>query len=118
MLIQPLRDKVRKSSGLIKMVQEKTMEYYLSLNWNFEFIKLMQNRMIFGLFRYGAMKDKNGMYDNIEALEKKLKYYKDSGNLEALVDAANICMLEFVNGVHPKKHFKSLDDSEHAQLRK
>ena len=90
----------------------------LEQNWHTPFIKLMENRMTMGAFRYGPFKEKSGAYNNIGSIEKRLKLYKETGNDEILVDIANLCMCEFVNGVHPNKHFESLDDSIHTERRK
>ena len=44
----------------------------------------------------------------------RLRRYEDTRNMEHLVDAANMCLLEFEFGEHPKKHFESLDDGKHS----
>jgi hypothetical protein len=33
------------------------------------------------------------------------------------VDAANMCLLEFEEGVHPLRHWESIDDGEHATIK-
>jgi len=115
MIKQPLRDKIRKAAGLNFLTKAFSIADILEKNWNHQFIKYMKNRMILGFFRYGAMDKKTGLYDNIGSIEKRILKFKEDGNDEHLVDIANICMCEFVNGVHPKKHFKSIDDGEHAK---
>lgn len=85
-------------------------------NWSSEFENFMRNRLRFGMFRYGPISDqKKGLMDNIGSIEKRIKKYKISGNDELLVDVANICMVEFMKGNHPLKHFSSEDDGEHVQ---
>jgi len=63
------------------------------------------------------MDKKDGLYDNVGSIEKRIALYKKTGNDEILVDCANLCMCEFVNGTHPKKHFKSVDDGVHTEKR-
>lgn len=88
-------------------------------NWSHPFINYMKNRMVQGYFRYGSMrKNKKGLLDCIGSMKKRLALYEKTGNDEILVDIANIAMVEFVNGSHPKKHFKSIDDGTHTHPQK
>lgn len=48
---------------------------------------------------------------------RKLSDYKDTGNLECLVDAANLLMIEFAAPTHPHPHFTPLDDIGHVKTR-
>jgi hypothetical protein len=43
----------------------------------------------------------------------KIKKYKETGNIEFLVDGANLMMCEFAWGEHFKKHFKAVEQKEH-----
>lgn len=72
-----------------------------------------------GAFRYGLIGAKGKpTFDRVEYMKVKLERYSSTGNLEALVDVANLAMLEFLEGTHPKKHFSSLDDTcEHAAVK-
>jgi hypothetical protein len=46
-----------------------------------------------------------------------LRKYKADGNQEHLVDAANLCMVEFIQpACHPSPHFTPSDDGEHASV--
>lgn len=86
-----------------------------------EFFKLMNNRMVMGAFRYGklsAQKNSDVKYDNIASIRKRLTLYEETGNLEHLVDCGNLCMIEYMIGNHPKKHFSSIDDGDHATVKK
>ena len=79
---------------------------------NPDFIRLCQNRMTMGAFRYGDMHgQKNGVYDNVASMIARLQLYQKGGNLEHLVDVANMCMIEFTNPGHPDVHFEAGDDS-------
>lgn len=81
-----------------------------------EFTKLMQNRLVMGHMRYGPLghEDKPN-YDHVKAIRDKLKLFEATGNDEILVDIANYALVEFIEGVHPKKHFSATDDTDHAQ---
>jgi hypothetical protein len=83
--------------------------------WSKEFEDYMRNRLLFGRFRYGDMSSpEKGKYDNIGSAIRRLQRYKEDGNQELLVDAANLCMIEFVHPNHPDPHFTATDDEEHV----
>lgn len=84
--------------------------------WSSEFERLMRNRLLMGRFRYGRMdRSDQRNYDRIGSAMKRLRLYQASGNLEYLVDVANLCLMEFEHGSHPDKHFHAADDGEHVQ---
>ena len=84
-----------------------------------EFFSLMRNRLIQGSFRYGLLGDVNKpTYDRLESIINKIANYKETGNLEQLIDAANCLLLEFVEGNHPKRHFLAEDDKLHVEIKK
>ena len=80
----------------------------------------MRNRMIMGALRYGLLgAPGKPQYDRIASIIKRLKFYTEDGNTEHLVDAANLCLCEFVEGTHPLKHFGSVDDcAAHCEIKK
>jgi hypothetical protein len=80
--------------------------------WSDIFEKLMRNRLVMGAIRYGLF-GANGKphYDSINSIRKRLDLYEKTGNDEILVDIANLAMVEFIEGKHPLKHFKSVDDT-------
>lgn len=83
--------------------------------WSEKFEQLMRNRLIMGALRYGEMhKQEDGFYHYPKSVLSKLQQYQRTGNTELLVDAANCCMLEFVKGKHPLKHFHATDDTDHV----
>jgi len=84
--------------------------------WSPEFERLMRNRLVQGAFRYGQLQDpRRPVYDCVTSAIAHLKNFQESGNLEHLVDVANLCLVEFVTGKHPKRNFCSLDDSVHTK---
>ena len=92
-----------------------TKEEVYAVQWCPEFEQLMRNRLWMGYFRYQPLSEQpKGKYKNMESAEKRLNLWKKTGNDELLVDIANLCMVEYMKGVHPNKHFKSEDDGEHV----
>jgi hypothetical protein len=84
--------------------EEKLKKYYntfeivsLVIPWSEEFIQLMRNRLVMGAFRYGLMAEQDySKFDTLSAARNKLELYEKTLNLEFLVDAANNCLLTFV----------------------
>lgn len=95
------------------------MDKLSDTEWSPKFEKYMRNRLIMGAFRYGHLHDpKKPQFDRIVSARKRLELYEKTGNTEYLVDVANMCLLEFEEGTHPSKHFKSMDDGKHHTKRR
>ena len=93
-----------------------TLESLKRTEWSDEFEKLMREGLVMGALRYGKLGAPNKpQYDRIPDMIRRLKQYQSDGNLEHLRDVANIALCEFVEGVHPKKHLKQIDDGEHVK---
>lgn len=98
-----------------------SLKSLFSSQWDSKFEQYMRNRLVMGSIRYGDNKlnIENGIpknkYKYFSYLEYKLKRYKESGNLEMLIDVANLAMLEFHNGNHPKKHWSPIDNEKHCE---
>jgi len=95
-----------------------TLDELRKSEWNSEFEELMRNRLLMGAFRYGLLRENKGKYDTIGSALHRLKKYQETGNVEFLIDVANICLIEFTSGKHPNKHFESIDDGHHVQIKK
>lgn len=81
-----------------------------------EFELLRRNRLIQGWFRYRHDFNKpSGEFDAIESAIGRLKSYQKTGNQEYLVDAANLCAIEFALPTQEHHYFESGHDGEHAQ---
>lgn len=72
-----------------------------------QYFKYQNNRLIFGSFRYGKLKNRKTKWlgniekptwKRIDAIEKYLNMYFISGNMEMLIDVSNYCLLEMVEG--------------------
>jgi hypothetical protein len=105
-------------SGIEKSesVKMPAIEELKKTEWSLTFERLMKNRLVMGAFRYGRLhaKDKP-KYNRVQKIKDKIILYEETGNLECLVDIANIALMEFEEGEHPNKHFKSTDDKDHSQ---
>ena len=102
------------------MPEEKdtTLAELFASEWSPEFEDLMRNRLVMGAFRYGLIGAKNKpTYNRVTAAIKRLAEYELTGNDELLVDVANFMLLEFVEGVHPFKHFAASDDGPHVEVK-
>jgi hypothetical protein len=95
-----------------------SLEELQKSEWSPLFEQLMRNRLIMGAFRYGRLgSEEKPLYAYVKYMRKSFDEYEQTGNLECLVDVANLAMLEFVDGRHPKRHFHAEGDGkEHAQV--
>lgn len=96
--------------------QTESLEDLRATEWSAEFEHLMRNRLLLGRFRYGRMDDPTkGDYDHVTNAIERLEAFRRTGNLEHLVDVANLCLIEFVCGTHPNRHLASGDDAPEGQ---
>jgi len=111
----------RWSVGKKERCQEKLGTYHSwkhKEQWSHLFETLMRNRLNMGAFRYGPLGEPGKpQYDRCEAIIKRLELYKKTGNLEYLVDIANMALLEFVEGRHPNRHMEATDEGTHEKIR-
>lgn len=111
-----LRRRLLARAGATESLTESSLDKLKVTEWSPEFEQLMRNRLLIGAYRYGRLGDLNKpQYDRIKGIQMHLTLYQESGNTEHLVDIANIALCEFVEGDHPKKHFRSVDDGEHVE---
>ena len=86
------------------------------MNWkkeySEEFDKLRKNRVEVSYYKYGSAADNFGsdlhLVDAIKSHDKCLEKYKNTGNIEYLLDAANYLMFEYMYPQHPKDYNYSL----------
>lgn len=101
------------------LVGEKPPHYSLRKGqWCRPFEKLMRNRLIMGALRYETFQEKENKdhgYDLIGSAISRLQKYQSTGNMEHLVDVANLCMIEFACPSHSNPTWESIDDGEHVK---
>jgi len=86
--------------------------------WSPKFEQMMRERLIQGAFRYGRLRDRRKpQWDRIARVVAEMAAYKEDGNLERLVDAANMLLLEFEESNHPKRHLtiRGVSNSLHTE---
>lgn len=82
-----------------------------------EFFRLMANRMAVGYYRYGSLHSQTeGTYDYVAEALKRAAVFKNDGNGEHLVDAANLLMICFLRAGHPRFHMTATDDAPHHSV--
>lgn len=93
-----------------------TLKELRQTEWSPEFERLMRNRLVMGALRYGRLgASGKPQYARMGSVRKRLSTYLKTGNLELLVDAANLILCEYVECEHPLRHFESIDDGEHVK---
>ena len=114
-----IRARLLARAGLVDRPAPKfTLDELAASEWSPEFERLMRNRLIMGALRYGKLGEPNKpAYDRFKSMFKRLLAYRDTGNLELLVDIANLCLVEFVDGKHPKRHWHAVDGGEHVEAK-
>lgn len=111
---QNMRTRLLESKGIPANDREQPdVDSLARTEWSPEFERLMRNRMIMGGIRYGTLRSQKTNPPShiylLAMIKQRLEKYADDGNTEHLVDAANICLVAFEIGTHPKKHFYAQD---------
>jgi len=97
--------------------EKEEKEELKKTQWSEKFEKLMKNRMIVGGYRYGPENKKQFNINYIKhAISLLNSYLKREADLEYLVDAANMCLLEFMLMQGENNFFKAKDDKDHAEV--
>lgn len=85
--------------------------------WSPRFEALVRNRLVLGALRYGSRNAKMVRpYDTVGSMIRRLESFRATGNAEALVDVAALCLLTFESEAHPAFHFEAVDDGEHVEV--
>ena len=115
-----MRDRLHAQAGIFPTPKPsiRTLADLEKTQWSPYFEQLMRNRLIMGAMRYGILGSKSKpLYNMVASMETRLSSYKETGNLELLVDIANLCLVEFIEGKHPKRHWQPEDDGTHCQVK-
>jgi hypothetical protein len=97
--------------------QMPSLDSLRATEWSDAFERAMRDRLIMGSFRYGLIgADGKPQYDRVSCCERRLALYRETHNMEHLVDIANLCQMEFVEGQHPDRHFAASDDGVHTGM--
>jgi len=95
-----------------------SLEELRQTEWSERFEQFMRNRLIMGAFRHARFGHPGKSdYDCIQSMHQRLNRYSSDGNLEHLVDVANLAMVEFTHGHHKNRHWAPQDDGEHTPRR-
>jgi hypothetical protein len=80
---------------------------------NLTFLQRMCNAMCMSLYKYGRIGDAYPhKVDAIATLKKRLELYEETGNLEWLVDVANMAMIEYTLPAHKEAHYAATDSKD------
>ena len=114
-----IRSRILQKAGLLDVPKKNNINELFKTEWSSKFESLMRNRLVIGAIRYGRLKSKGKpKYDRLESIIKRINKYKETGNDELLVDIANLCLLEFEEGTHQLKHFRTIESDEREGVRK
>lgn len=115
-----IRNRLLAKAGLAENPKPKyTLSELEASEWSPKFEKLMRNRLIMGALRYGKLKESHKpIYDRVSSMSRRLSTYSKTGNLELLVDVANLCLVEFEIGTHPNRHWHDGDGDEHVTVKR
>lgn len=74
------------------------------------FLQGMLDRMAVSFYKYGRVSDAYPhSMSALDSLLQRLKSYKETGNTEFLMDAANFSMIEFMHPSHSEAHYTPTD---------
>lgn len=110
-LFEHLRARLHAKAGIMDLPVTKLRLSDLEVTeWSPHFERLMRNRLIQGALRYGRLHARGKPnYDRVAGARKRLDQYQRAGNLECLVDVANMALLEFEEGRHPNRHWGDIN---------
>jgi len=113
-----IREHLLESLGVLPRRQVADLPQLSETEWCEMFEQARRYRLAMGCFRYGPLSRlKIRRHDFMAGLRAKLAAYDQTGNTEALVDAANYLMLEFMWPSHSQAHFRGEDDVSHCPVK-
>jgi len=84
----------------------------LSTEFSEDFVEKMKDRMLVSYYKYGSLTENRWTHESMRDIGVRLQKYRDTGNTEWLVDAANFCMIEYMYPTHNEAHFRGTDSDE------
>jgi hypothetical protein len=90
-------------------------ERILSTEYSEKFDQLRKNRMVVSFYKYGKVADNYGAdkpFSGDKSIDKYLAKFRETRNLEFLLDVANFCMIEFEHPSNADFYFKPTDTNE------
>lgn len=112
-----LRTRILRRCGLIPHPDLSEIE---RTEWDPGFERHMRVHLAMGGYRYGLLRDPaNPRYASVTSAIERLERYRRDGNREHLIDAANLCLVEWVRGglgagEHPSPSWSPVDDGAHT----
>lgn len=95
------------------MSQPKSHDQVLETEFSEVFVRGMKCRMVVSFFKYGAIRDAYpAKVDAITSMQRRIDQYRETGNTECLMDAANFLMIEFMHPRQPGAFFKGTDSDQ------
>jgi len=115
-----LRKRLLEAAGIIELPRcHLPLEMVERSQCSCEFERLRRERMVMGYYRYGGLTSptrRATLHDNVGSAIYRLQQYYRTGNQEHLVDAANLCMVEFVlPSCHEDPSWHPVDDGQHTR---
>ena len=99
-----------------KHMMDTTPDSLVQTEWSPSFEKLMRAGLLQGAFRYGLLNAPGKpQWNRVKDAKRRLDLYAKDGNVEHLRDTANMCLLEFEEGVHPNRHHVSIHNGYHTE---
>lgn len=78
-----------------------------------QFMQGMMDRMGVSFHKYGHLADNvPAKRTGLDNMQQRIDKYRETGNTEWLMDAANYCLIEFLRPSVPDAHFRSTDSDE------
>lgn len=119
---QHLENLWRRAAGLpAKYRDDATSTYYQTLASErcLLFERMRADRKVIGFERYGKLGyHEKPVWDRVARIKELICEYERTGNMETLVDIANLSELEFSESVNPNAHFNAKDDKEHTHVKR
>lgn len=111
-----LREDLLRRAGVIDE-RIPPLEQLRQTEWSDAFEQAMRNRLLFGAYRYGLLRDNQGRASSRiqNAIKRLQQYLDDNTKAEHLVDVANLCLVEFECGPC-QGEFEPMDDGEHYEF--